>query len=317
MGNRVGKLALMSLLAFFLSHFWGCAEVKTYITQREQEKALENLKRGSLQGQRYRNQLYECEIQGPENWKAELAYPEALVVYTQEDKITRIKLEVRELDEEKEKKELKDFIAEREKTPTYKKIREKGVGLGKTQALEVVFEGHWREEAKSDSIRERAIYVETKKYIFIISFYTLDSLWDRKEEFFNETLKRFTIAGKRVVEVSPTTRYGTSTPPKPKEIKTTPPPVTPPKSAPCNFKNTGKVTAVSDNQISFNLGSQHCIRIGMTGRIYYERIIAGDTKKIYIARFKVTTTSPQTSDAQVIESTDTVKTDYWILIDKK
>lgn len=317
-------IILLGLGAFFLSLFggiWGCTEIKTYMAQREQDKALENLKKGVLEGQKYKNQLYECEILGPAGWKATLAYPEALVIYTKEDKITRIKLEVRELD--REKKEVKDFIAEKEKTPTYKKIKEQRLQIGKSLALEVDFEGRWREEAKGDTISEKVIYFEAKKYLFILSFYTLEALWDKSEKAFNETLNTFAFTGEKTVEAPPPAPAPSPAPgapattTKPKETKPTPSPAAPPKPPACTPKYSGKVTAFSDNQISINLGSQQCIRKGMTGKVYYERIIAGAAKKIYIASFKVTSTSSQTSNAQIIESTDEVKTDHFIQIDKK
>lgn len=268
-----------------------------------------------MEGQKYRNQLYECEIIGPGNWKATLTYPEALVVFVKdEDKITRIKLEAKGVEEGKE---LKDLIAEKEKIPTYKKISERRINIGRYPALEVNFHGRWREDAKGDPTFERVIYIETNRYTFILSFYSLQALWNRNEGIFNETLKKFTFREEKTGESSrsPSTHTTTPTTPKtnPKSQSTS---SSPSSKTSCTPAYTGRVTEATDDSITINLGSQQCVNKGMTGRVYYEKDISGSVRRIYIAHFKIIATSPHTSNAQVTENTDQITTEHSIQLDK-
>lgn len=66
------------------------------------------------------------------------------------------------------------------------------------------------------------------------------------------------------------------------------------------FPIEGKVTAVSNNTITIDIGSQDGIEKGMKGRVYYYKEIAGKKRQFNIAQFEIIEVDKNSSKAAII-----------------
>jgi len=76
----------------------------------------------------------------------------------------------------------------------------------------------------------------------------------------------------------------------------------------------GKVTAIRGNVIEIDLGAEKGIQSGDSGKIYYNALIEGKEKPIYIAKFKITQILEKSSMAQIEEKTVDVRIGYLVEI---
>jgi len=76
----------------------------------------------------------------------------------------------------------------------------------------------------------------------------------------------------------------------------------------------GKVTSIRGNAMELDLGIEKGIQQGDSGKVYYNILIDGKEKPIFIAKFKITHLSEKSSMAQIQEKTGEVKVGYWVEI---
>ena len=76
----------------------------------------------------------------------------------------------------------------------------------------------------------------------------------------------------------------------------------------------GKITSIRGNAMELDLGTEKGVQLGDSGRVYYNILIDGKEKPIFIARFKITHLSEKSSAAQVEEKTGEVKVGYLVEI---
>jgi TonB family protein len=82
------------------------------------------------------------------------------------------------------------------------------------------------------------------------------------------------------------------------------------------FSQQSKVIAITETGIMINLGSEAGVRVGMTGKIYYEVSISGEKKPIYIAKFEIIKTNKDSSEARIIQKSEEVKLGYFVRLDQ-
>jgi hypothetical protein len=75
-----------------------------------------------------------------------------------------------------------------------------------------------------------------------------------------------------------------------------------------------RITSVSLNGVTIDVGSDAGARRGMAGTVYYNIQVRGETKKVRIARFTILSVTPSSSDAVIDESTERVLPGYFIEI---
>jgi len=76
----------------------------------------------------------------------------------------------------------------------------------------------------------------------------------------------------------------------------------------------GKVTSTRGNVIELDLGIEKGIQQGDSGKVYYNILIDGKEKPIFIAKFKITQLLEKSSIAQIEEKTNDVKVGYLVEI---
>ncbi len=76
----------------------------------------------------------------------------------------------------------------------------------------------------------------------------------------------------------------------------------------------GKVTSVRGNTIELDLGIEKGIQQGDSGKVYYNALIEGKEKPIFIAKFKITHLSEKSSMAQIEEKSGEVRAGYLVEI---
>jgi tetratricopeptide (TPR) repeat protein len=76
----------------------------------------------------------------------------------------------------------------------------------------------------------------------------------------------------------------------------------------------GKVTSIRGSVMELDLGVEKGIQLGDSGKVYYNILIEGKEKPIFIAKFKITHLSEKSSMAQVEEKTGEVKVGYLVEI---
>ena len=79
----------------------------------------------------------------------------------------------------------------------------------------------------------------------------------------------------------------------------------------------GKVTSIRGNVMELDLGLEKGIQLGDLGKVYYNILIDGKEKPIFIAKFKITHLSENSSMAHIEEKTGDVRVGYLIDITVK
>ena len=79
----------------------------------------------------------------------------------------------------------------------------------------------------------------------------------------------------------------------------------------------GKVTSIRGNVMELDLGVEKGIQLGDLGKVYYNILIDGKEKPIFIAKFKITHLSEKSSMAQIEEKTRDVRVGYLVEITVK
>jgi formylglycine-generating enzyme required for sulfatase activity len=78
-----------------------------------------------------------------------------------------------------------------------------------------------------------------------------------------------------------------------------------------------RVKGILDTGILINPGSKAGVKIGLTGRIYYQVTISGQKKSIFIAKFVITKVNQDSSEARITEKTGEVKLGHLVHFDQK
>ena len=79
----------------------------------------------------------------------------------------------------------------------------------------------------------------------------------------------------------------------------------------------GKVTSIRGNVMELDLGLEKGIQLGDLGKVYYNILIDGKEKSIFIAKFKITHLSENSSMAHIEEKTGDVRVGYLVDITVK
>jgi hypothetical protein len=89
-------------------------------------------------------------------------------------------------------------------------------------------------------------------------------------------------------------------------------------SASSLFSQQAKVIAITETNAVINLGTESGVKVGMTGRVYYEILIGNSKKPMYIAKFTVATVNQSSSEITLTQKTEEeIKPGYFVEFDQR